>query len=88
MRGGDSAGVRFAVLGISIRTPSPKQHKLEKRLEERKRGKALQCGSRCFTATVTPWRDEDLAKKKGKEGGLKNERAEGKGESQLGRGVL
>lgn len=28
-----SAGVGFAVLGISIRTPMPKQHKLQKRLD-------------------------------------------------------
>lgn len=33
------AGVRFAVLGISIRTQTPKQHKLEKRLEETERGR-------------------------------------------------
>lgn len=33
----ESAGVRFAVLGISIWTPTPKQHKLEKRLDEMER---------------------------------------------------
>lgn len=59
----ESAGVRFAVLGISIRTPTPKQHKLQKRLDERERRRDLLCGSRCFTATVAPWRDEDMAKR-------------------------
>lgn len=33
------AGVRFAVLGIGIRTQTPKQHKLEKRLDEMERGR-------------------------------------------------
>lgn len=35
----ESAGVRFSVLDISIRTPMPKQHKLEKRLDERERNR-------------------------------------------------
>ena len=51
----ESAGVRFAVLGISIRTRTPKHHKLGKRLDERERWRDLQCGSRCFAATVAPW---------------------------------
>lgn len=59
----ESAGVRLAVLGISIRTPTPKQHKLEKRLDEKEGWRDLQSGLCCFTATVAPWRDEDMAKR-------------------------
>lgn len=41
----ESARVRFAVLSISIRTQTPKQHKLEKRLDGRD-GRRAECGSR------------------------------------------
>lgn len=54
-----SPGVRFAVLGISIRTLMPKQHKLQKRLDERERPSVWVT---LFTATVTPRRVEDMAK--------------------------
>lgn len=39
-----------------------------RRKEEGERWRYLQCGPRCFTATVAPWRDEDTAKRERKGG--------------------